>query len=123
MKFDALDTYSAQAESQRLGLRGVIGRTITFAGFIVLANAFIIALLFRHLLSFQTQVVFASAGAVVGLTGMMVRGNTRTQVTAAVIASTSTIAATIIVSFLEERFGLWILVGIVVVLGLAYSKI
>lgn len=122
MKFDTLDAYSSQAESERLGLRGMIGRAMTFAGFIVLANAFLIALLFRHLLSFRNQIICALAGAVVGLIGMVVRGNTRSQLATAAIASMTAIAVFVIVSFLEERFGIIALVGIVLVLALLIQK-
>jgi uncharacterized membrane protein YcgQ (UPF0703/DUF1980 family) len=116
MALETLDAYRSQAETERAGLRGLIGRAMTFAGFIVLANAFVVALLFRHLLSFRNQIICAVAGALVGLIGMLVRGNTRPQLTTAAIAVTGAIAATVIVAFLEERFGLLVLVGIVLAL-------
>jgi Na+/H+-translocating membrane pyrophosphatase len=117
MALETLDQYRSQAESERAGLRGLIGKAMTFAGFIILANTFLLALLFRHVLSFRNQIVCALVGAVVGLIGMLVRGNTRSQLTTAALASSGAIAATVIVSFLEERFGLLILVGIVLVLA------
>lgn len=95
---------------------------MTFTGFIILANAFFIALLFRHLLSFRNQIVFALAGAVVGLIGMLVRGNTRPQLTTAAIAAAGAIAATIIVPVMEERFGLLVLVGVVLALVWVIQK-
>ena len=113
MDLDTLDQYRSEAETERVGLRGVIGKALTVAGFIALANAFVIAMLFRHLLSFKNQLICASVGAVVGLIGMMIRGNTRLQLTTAAVSSTGAIAATVIVAFLEDRFGLPILVGVV----------
>jgi ammonia channel protein AmtB len=122
MGLDTLDNYRSEAESERLGLRGMIGRAMTFVGFIVLANAFLIALLFRHLLSFRNQIIFAVSGAVVGLIGMVVRGNTRSQLATATIASIAAVAVFVIVSFLEERFGLMALVGIVLVIAFLIQK-
>ena len=122
MGLDTLDSYRSQAESERLGLRGMIGRAMTFVGFFVLANAFLIALLFRHLMSFRNQIICAVTGAVVGLIGMVVRGNKRPQLMTAGIASTAAIAATVIVFLLEERFGLPALVGIVLVLAWLIQK-
>lgn len=113
MALETLDQYRSEAETERPGLRGLIGRAITFAGFIILANAFLVALLFRHVLSFQNQIICALAGAVVGLIGMLIRGNTRSQIATVAFASTGVISATILVSFLEERFGLLVLVGVV----------
>lgn len=40
MGFGTLEQYQREAESERAGWRGAVGRTLTFAGFIVLANAF-----------------------------------------------------------------------------------
>ena len=116
MALETLDTYRSQAETERAGLRGLIGRVMTFAGFVVVANAFLVALLFRHLLPFRYQIICAFTGTIVGLFGMLIRGNTRLQLTTAAIAGTSAIAATVIVSFMEERFGLLVLVGVVLAL-------
>ena len=122
LKLDTLDEYRFQAETERSGLRGGGGRAMTFVGFIVLANVFLIALLFHRLLSFQSQIIFAAAGAIIGLVGMLLRGNTLAQLRNAAIASTAGIAATLIVYVLEERFGLWALVPIALVFGWLVQK-
>lgn len=123
MAFETFDKYRSEAETERAGLRGLIGRAMTFAGFVVVANAFLAALLFRHLLPFRYQIVCALTGAVVGLFGMFLRGNTRLQLTTAAIAATCAIAATVIVSFIEERFGLLVLVGVGLALVLVIQVI
>jgi hypothetical protein len=122
VKLDTLDEYSFEAETERIGLRGVIGRAMTFIGFIALANVFLIALLFHQLLSFQNQIVFAAVGSVVGLVGMVLRGNTLSQLRTAAIASTAAVAATLIVYVLEERFGLWALIALALVFGWLVQK-
>jgi hypothetical protein len=47
---------------------------MAFAGFIVLANTFFVALLFRHILSFRNQLIFALVGGIVGVAGMLLAG-------------------------------------------------
>ena len=123
MQFETLDQYRNEAETERSGWRGWIGRLMTFAGFIVLANAVVVALLFRHILSFRYQVFCAIIGAVVGMLGMLVRGNKHEHMSAAAIASVAAILATLAVSLLEERFGIFIIAGFVLVLGWAIQRI
>jgi len=123
MEFETLDQYRNEAENERSGWRGWIGRLMTFAGFIVLANAVVVALLFRHILSFRYQVLCAIIGAAVGVLGMLVRGNRLEHITTAAIASTAAILATVVVSLLEERFGIFIIAGLVLVFGWAIQRI
>ena len=123
MEFETLDQYRNEAENERSGWRGLIGRLMTFAGFIVLANAVVVALLFRHILSFRYQVLCAVLGAVVGILGMLVRGNKREHITAAAIGSAAAILATVVVSLLEERFGIFIIAGFVLIFGWAIQRI
>lgn len=117
MGLDTIDAYRIESESEKTGWRGATGRFLTFAGFVVLANAFIIAMLFRHVLSFRAQLLWAVAGGVVGVVGMIIRGNRRDQISTAAIVCGSLILATIVVSWIEERFGWVVLIGIVLVFG------
>ena len=111
MGLDTLDRYLS--ESERAGWRGVLGNVLSVTGFVVLANAFLIALLFRKLLSFRYQIILAIAGAIVGVLGMILRGSSRERIRTAVIASISAIGATVIVSLLEQRFGWLVMVAMV----------
>ena|SRR5437867_3213303 len=115
MALDTLDQYGADSEIERGGLRGLTGIVLTFGGFILLANAFLVALLFRHLLSFRNQLLCAAVGAGFGVIGLVLRGKKRSQIVTAAIASTAAIVATIIIQFVEERFGI-LLLGAAVVL-------
>ena len=116
MALQTFDRYRADAESERAGLLGLAGRVMTFAGFIILANAFLVALLFRLFLSFRNQILCASVGAVTGVIGFLLREKTRPQIITAVIASTAAIAATVLVQLIEERFGLLLLAAAVCLL-------
>jgi hypothetical protein len=80
---------------------------------VVLANTFLIALLFRKLLLFRYQIILAVVGAIVGVLGMILRASSRERIRTAVIASTSAIGATVVVSLLEQRFGWLVVVAMV----------
>ena|SRR5437764_889243 len=114
MGLDTLEQYRIESETERSGWRGLIGRMLTLVGFIVLANAFIAALFFRHILAFRYQIIFAVLGGLVGLAGMVLRGNSRAQIRAAMATVMAAIGATIIVSLLEERFG-WLIMLVVMI--------
>jgi hypothetical protein len=115
MELDTLQQYKLESENEKDGWRGVLGKILTFSGFIVLANAFLIGLLFRHLMSFSTEMIIAATGAAVGAVGMIIRGNKRSHVLTAVFLSLGAILTRVIVSFALERFG-WIVLIVGVVL-------
>jgi hypothetical protein len=112
-----IEQYEIESENERGGWRGLVGKALTFAGFILFANAFIVALLFRHLLSFRNQVIFAIAGGAIGVLGMIVRGNKRELIEPAVCAVVAGIIATIAINLLEERFGFIVMCAV----GLAFA--
>jgi len=117
MGLDTLDGYRIEAESEKPGWRGATGRLLTFAGFVVLANAFLVAMLFRHILSFRAQILSALAGGTVGVVGMIIRGNRRDQINVAAISFGCLVLTMIVVAMIEERFGWLGLVIFVLVFG------
>ena len=123
MGLDTLEQYRQENETERRGWRGLAGKVLTFAGFIVLANAFIVALFFRHILAFRYQVLFAVLGSLVGLCGMLLRGNSRAQIVVAMSAAISAIVAMIIVTLLEERFGWLTMIGLMIVVVWLVQKL
>ena len=123
MGLETIDDYCSEAEYERGGWRRSLGRIMTFGGFVILANAVLVALLFRHLLSFRDQLVLALIGAVVGVLGMLVRGNKRSHVRVAAFASVGAVVATLIVSILEERFGVLAVAGLVLVFAFLIQKL
>ncbi|MFP5262809.1 MAG: hypothetical protein ACLGJB_12970 [Blastocatellia bacterium] len=115
---NTIDRYRAESENERGGWRGAVGKAMTFAGFVVFANAFLVALLFRHLLSFRNQIILTVAGGIIGLAGMAVRGNKRELIGPAAIAVTGGVVTTLAVNFLQEEYGLVVMV--VAALGFAW---
>src|SRR5262245_20465878 len=115
MPFETLDQYSADAATDLGGSRGLIGKVMTFGGFIILGNALVITLLFRHLISFRTQLICTVGGGIIGVLGMLVRGNKPSQIRIAAVACVAAIAAALSVSLLEARFGLIGLVAVAVI--------
>ncbi|HVG18779.1 MAG TPA: hypothetical protein VNI02_06970 [Blastocatellia bacterium] len=107
---DTIEQYRAESENERGGWRGALGKVMTFAGFIVFANAFLVALLFRHLLSFRNQVILAVVGGIIGLAGMAVRGNKRELIEPAAFAVVAGIIATVAINLLQERYGFVVMV-------------
>jgi uncharacterized membrane-anchored protein len=107
MGFDTLEQYRSESETERGGWRGLLGKTLTFAGFIVLANAFVVAMFFRHLLAFRYQLIFAVLGALVGWLGMWLCGNRREQMWMAMGPAIGAIVAMILMTVMEARFGWW----------------
>lgn len=123
MGFDTLDQYRLESETERGGGRGLLGKTLTFAGFIVLANAFVVALFFRHILAFRYQLIFAVLGALVGLLGMWLRGNSREQMMAALGPAVGAIVAMVVMAVTEARFGWWGMMAIMAGIGWLLIKL
>lgn len=117
MPLDTIEQYEVEGESERDGWRGLTGRLLTFTGFIVLANAFLIALLFRHMLSARNQVLFAAAGGIMGVTGMLLRGNKREHVRTAIFGSITGILLTAVMSFLLDKFSVFAVGALMLVLA------
>src|SRR5262245_21187515 len=67
MPFETLDQYSSDAATDLGGSRGLIGKVMKFGGFIILGNTLVIALLFRHLISFRTQLICTVGGGIIGV--------------------------------------------------------
>src|SRR5215217_729678 len=114
---NSIEQYEIESENERGGWRGLVGKLLTFAGFILFANAFIVAIIFRHILSFRNQVIFAIAGGVIGLLGMLIRGNKRELIEPAAIAVVAGVIATTAINLLEERFGFIVMCAV----GLAFA--
>lgn len=105
MGLDTLEAYRIESENERDGWRGWLGKLLIFTGFIIFANAFLVALLFRQLLSFRNQIIFAALGGLVGVAGMLLRGNHREAIGIALITVSVGIAVAIAMNLLEARFG------------------
>src|SRR2546423_10838856 len=101
MGFDTLEQYRSESETERGGWRGLLGKTLTFAGFIVLANAFVVALFFRHLLAFRYQLSSSVLGALVGVLGMWLRGNSHEQIWMATGPAIGAIVVMILMAVME----------------------
>ena len=123
MPLDTIEQYQIESEDERDGWRGPIGKLLTFTGFIVLANAFIVAMFFRHMLSLRYQILFAVIGGGVGVTGMLMRGNKREHVTTAILVSVAGIISTAVMAFLLDRFGLLAVAAVVFVVGFLVIKL
>jgi len=123
MSFDVLDEYAEAARTDRGGWRGVLGKVMTFAGFIVLANAVIVALLFRHLLSFRDQLLCVIIGSIVGVIGMILRGNKTEHIVAASAACASGALTSVLFNLFDGKYGVFILAGIVLIVALVIQKI
>jgi len=122
MGLDTLDEYRIESETERDGWRGWLGRWLTVTGFIVFANAFLVALLFRQLLSFRNQIIFAALGGLVGVAGMRLRGNNREAIRIALITVSVGIAVTIVMNLLEARFGFLGMVATLLMLAWLIGK-
>ncbi|HEX8088775.1 MAG TPA: hypothetical protein VF762_07980 [Blastocatellia bacterium] len=103
---NTIDQYRVESENERGGWRGALGKMMTFAGFIIFANAFLVALLFRHLLSFRNQITLTVVGGIIGLAGMAVRGNALSLIGPAAAAVVAGVIATVAINFLQEEYGL-----------------
>jgi hypothetical protein len=112
---NTIEKYRVESENERGGWRGVVGKAMTFAGFIVFANAFLVMLLFRHLLSFRNQIILAAVGGVIGVAGMSVRGNKRELIAPAAVAVAASIGVAIAMHFLEEKYGFIVMVAVALV--------
>ncbi|HJQ23238.1 MAG TPA: hypothetical protein VKA60_04935 [Blastocatellia bacterium] len=123
MEFDTLEQYRSESETERGGWRGLLGKTLTFAGFIVLANAFIVAMFFRHILAFRYQLICSVLGALVGWLGMWLRGNSREQVWLAMAAAIAAIVTMILMAVMEARFGWWGMMAVLVFIALLLHKL
>ncbi|HEY9231781.1 MAG TPA: hypothetical protein VIS78_06530 [Blastocatellia bacterium] len=123
MGFDTLEQYRSESETERGGWRGLLGKTLTFAGFIVLANAFIVAMFFRHILAFRYQLIFAVLGALVGWLGMWLRGNRREQMWMAMGPAIGAIAAMILMTVMEAHFGWWGMIAVMVAIAWLLHKL
>jgi hypothetical protein len=123
MSFDTLEQYRQEGETERAGWRGPAGRALTFAGFVVLANAFVVALFFRHILAFRYQLLFAVLGALVGLLGMWLRGNSPAQVWKAMGAAAAAVITMSLMAVMEARFGWWGMIAVMAVIGWLLLKL
>lgn len=122
MGLDTLEEYRIESENERDGWRGWLGRWLTFTGFIVFANAFLVALLFRQLLSFRNQLICAALGGLVGIAGMLLRGNNREAIGIAAVTVSVGIAVTIAMNLLEARFGFLGMVAALLMLAWLIGK-
>ena len=122
MGLDTLEEYRIESENERDDWRDWLGRWLTFTGFIVFANAFLVALLFHQLLSFRNQISFAGLGGLVGVAGMLLRGNNREAIRIAAVAVSVGIAVTIAMNLLEARFGFLGMVATLLMLAWLISK-
>jgi hypothetical protein len=107
MPFDTLEQYEEEAKIRKGGIRGAVGRVLMFGGFIVLANSFIVAILFRHALSFRTEMILSLTGAVVAVAGMFLAGTTGTLVETAIIGVVAAIVAQVLMELLRDAIGFW----------------
>lgn len=107
---NTIDRYRVESENERGGWRGALGKAMTFAGFIVFANAFLVALLFRHLLSFRNQIILTVAGGIIGLAGMVVRGNKRELIGPAAVAVAGGVIAAVAINCLQESYGFVVMI-------------
>ena len=123
MGFDTLDQYRLESETERSGWRGLLGKILTFAGFILLANAFVVALFFRHILAFRYQLICSVLGALVGLLGMWLRGNSGEQKWVAGAASAAAITTMILMAALEAYFGWWGMIAVIAIVVLVAQKL
>ena len=123
MEFETLEQYRQEGETEREGWRGLIGKTLTFAGFIVLANAFIVAMFFRHTLAFKYEIICAVIGAFVGVAGMRLRGNNFDQILTAIGASAAAIVTMIVMTLLESYFGWVAMLVVAIVFGWLVQKL
>jgi hypothetical protein len=123
MEFETLEQYRQEGETEREGWRGLIGKTLTFAGFIVLANAFIVSMCFRHMLAFKYEIICAVIGGFVGVIGMRLRGNNLDQILTAAGASAATIFTMIVMRLLESYFGWAAMIVVAIVFVLLVQKL
>ena len=123
MGLDTLEEYRLESETERGSWRGLLGTMLTFAGFVVLANAFVVALLFRHILAFRYQLIFAALGALVGLLGMWLRGNNRAQMGKAMAVTVAAIITMILAAVMEARFGWWGMIAVLLIIGWLLMKV
>ena len=123
MGFDTLDQYRLESETERGGWRGLLGTMLTFVGFVVLANAFVIALLFRHILAFRYQLLFAVLGALLGVLGMWLRGNSRAQMGKAMAVAIAAIITMILAAVMEAYFGWWGMIAVLLIIGWLLMKV
>src|SRR5689334_21029574 len=112
MAFDTLEEYRLEGETERGGWRGLLGTILTFAGFIVLANAVVVALFFRHVLAFSYQLIFSVLGTLVGLLGMWLRGNNRAQMGKVAATAVAAIITMVLAAVMEARFGWWGMIAV-----------
>jgi hypothetical protein len=123
MGLDTLDEYRLESETERGGWRGLLGTILTFVGFIVLANAFVIALFFRHNLAFRYQLICSVLGTLVGLLGMWLRGNNRAQIGKAAAVAVAAIITMVLAALMEARFGWWGMIAVMAVIGWLLIKV
>jgi hypothetical protein len=112
---NTIEQYRVESENERGGWRGVVGKVMTFAGFIIFANAFLVTLLFRHLLSFRNQIILTVAGGIIGVLGMVIRGNKRELIVPAVVAAITGIVVTVAMNFLEGKYGFIVMIVLALV--------
>jgi hypothetical protein len=102
---NTIDKELLEEETEPSGWRRIVGSVLGFTGLIVFANVTIVALLFRQAVSLTVELLFIAAGGLIGVIGIMIRGDKKELLEPTIVTVAAGLIATLFVNFVSGQFG------------------
>jgi hypothetical protein len=102
---NTIDKEMLEEQTEPSGWRRIVGSLLAFTGLMVFANVTIVALLFRQAVSLKVELLFIAAGGLIGVIGMMVRGDKKELLEPTIVTVAGGLIATLFVNFVSGQFG------------------